>query len=122
MAFFVSKDLEDRVDEECLIEDNTRLESNLKEFVLELKTENENYSLDVKALKFLKSDYVSVACFSNINLVEFLLTCNFSSKILFKNMSFELSNVNIIEINKEVNDIYRIDVHAMISQRGLKNV
>ena len=121
MAFFVSKDLEDRVNEDCLIEDGS-IASSLKEFVLELKAENKSYLLDIVNLKFLKANTTSIVCFSNINLVEFLLTCNFSSKILFKNMSFELSNVNIIEINKEVNDIYRIDVHAMISQRGLKNV
>ena len=110
MPFFISKDLEDRVNEDCLIEDNNS--NTLKEFILELKDENKNYLLDIETLKFLKSNDISITCFSNINLVEFLLTCNFSSKVLFKNMSYILSNVKIVEINKELNDIYRIDVHA----------
>jgi len=111
MAFFVSKDLEDRVNEDCLITDSS-IDSNLKEFILELRGENKIYSLDVRTLKFSNSHDMLITCFSNIKLVEFLLTHNFSSKILFKNMSYELSNIKIVEINKELNDIYRIDVHA----------
>ena len=80
--------------------------------MLDLKAENKSYSLDVETLKFLKTNIMLITCFSNINLVELLLTCNFSSKILFKNITYILSNVKIVEINKELNDIYRIDVHA----------
>ena len=116
MAFFVSKDLEGRVDESSLIEISDP-KKELKEFVLEV----DEITCDVIEVNFLTHNIMSIKCEGNIHAVDKLAFSNSKCKIYFKNKSIEIDTFKIVNILKKDNDTYIISVSGIIP-RGKINV
>jgi hypothetical protein len=119
MAFFVSKDLEGRVDENSLIP-NSSVERISKEFVLQV----DEVEFQIIEIKFFNNDifdYAEIECECNIYAVDYLAFSKESGKIYFKNNTIEISDLQIIKILKKDNDIYSIRVNGSIP-RGKINV
>jgi len=119
MAFFVSKDLEGRVDENSLIEAEDRHDS-LKEFVFEI----DEISCQITKIKFFNNndhDYAEIECECNIHAVDQLAFSSNTGIVFFKNKSIEVHTLKIVKILKKDSDNYTISVNGIIP-RGKINV
>ena len=119
MAFFVSKDLESRVDETSLLKD-IKKEEPVKEFVFQVG----KIECQITEIKFFNNDifdYAEIECECNIYAVDYLAFSKESGKIYFKNNAIEISDLQIIKILKKESDIYNVRLNGSIS-RGKINV
>jgi hypothetical protein len=116
MAFFVSKDLEGRVDESSLIEISDP-KKELKEFVLEV----DKITCKVIEVNFWTRNIMSIKCEGNIHAVDKLTFSNSKCKVYFKNKSIEIDTFKIVNILKKDNDTYIISISGIIP-RGKINV
>ena len=112
MSFFISKDLEGKVDENCLIKNNDPENEKLK-FVFLFN----NTTCNLTEVGFGSID-------SLIKTVSFKFECNIHildklfndyhdvGKIVFKDSRLSLSNITIEKIFKKQNDIYTLEASA----------
>jgi len=108
MSFFVSKDLEGKIDESCLVpHEETPLS---QEFVFKF----DNNICDLIEIDL--NDVVKVINFSfesNIHVLDNLFSNNIDkAKIIFKNTYLDLTQVKIEKIFKRESDIYILEVSA----------
>ena len=119
MAFFISKDLEGRVDENSLLDDMQNKDL-LKEFIFQAG----RIICQITEIKFFNNDifdYAEIECECNIHAIDYLAFSKESGKIYFKNNVVEVSELKIIKILKKDSDIYNIRFSGSIP-RGKINV
>ena len=122
MAFFVSKDLEGRVDENSLLED-THSENIMKEFVFQV----EKVVCQILEVNFINDSELGISsveleCECNIHSIDHLIVTDLSGKIFFKNNTIEVSDLKIIKILKKDSDIYIIRLNGYIPRGNKINV
>ena len=117
MSFFVSKDLEGLVDENCLIPSEESDTLN-KEFILEF----DKYVCYIKELNFKKSDLkpkleISFNC--NVHTVDVLFKkLGGSASVRIKNTILSVEDLTIDNIFKEEDDNYIVRLTAIYELKG----
>ena len=122
MAFFVSEDLKNRVDENSLLED-VQKEDRLKEFSFQVG----RIVCQILEVNFINDndfgiDSVELECECNIHSIDHLISTDIPGKIFFKNNTIEVSDLKIIKILKKDSDIYIIRLNGYIPRGNKINV
>ena len=111
MSFYISKDLEGKVDENCLLQNK---ESNLtNEFCLIFK----EMTCQISEIKFnYCGDVLNIKFNCNIYTIDELCKKNLNCTLIFKNKQFQVFDIKIDKILKKDRDNYTVDICARYSR------
>ena len=105
MSFFVSKSLENIVDEDCLIDDVS-----YEEFTAYFKNESEDLFLGINSIRLLDENKIELLCNSNLAVIEKLFVSCCIRSLKLKKKSFAVQDGRIIEINRAAQDSYKVRI------------
>ena len=107
MSFFISKDLEGKVDENCLLQNKEAKVTN--EFCLIFK----EMTCQVSEIKFnYDNNKLKIQLNCNIHAVDELCKTNLNCTLIFKNNIFQVFDIKIDKILKKDRDNYTVDICA----------
>ena len=120
MSFFVSKEIEDKVDEKCLVT-NHPSEDIQKHFYFSAL----GLSCNLKSIEFYPENNFKIECESNIQFIDRLnqsQTIERAGELIFKSSAMSVERVQIEKIIRGDSDNYIVTLSGYIRKRGKSNV
>ena len=120
MSFFVSKEIEGKVDEKCLVT-NQPTEDIQKNFYFSAH----GLTCSLKSIEFYDKNNFQIECESNIHFIDKInqgQNTDCVGKIVFKSSVISAEHVNIEKIIRGDSDNYIVTLSGYIRKRGKSNV
>jgi len=120
MSFFVSKEIEDKVDEKCLVT-NQPSEDIQKHFYFSAL----GLTCNLKSIEFHPEGSFQIECESNIQFIDRLNQCRVNERVgelIFKSSAMRVERVEIEKIIRGDSDNYIVTLSGYIRKRGKSNV
>ena len=110
MSFFVSSEIKNRVDENCLIASDSPSTID-REFILKIS----ETVLSINKVEFSQGELfecVKIECNCNIHAIDKLFTPAIDGRLIFKDASIIIRDVQIEKIFKKDSDNYIVEIFA----------